>query len=261
MWAHKSHNRHGGSGKHRGYSPSSVNLRRSAVISRSFHMPQCRRYRITAGSSNQRLLCNDAEFSQMTACRRQRATMHTEATRSKDDTLSQNVDSNQENALEHELVMSSILDGLDNRQRKVVTHRGHPLLVLAGPGTGKSHVIAARIVHLLLNERVQSEAILALTFTDKAAAMMQERVDVEVPLGQNTSVIRTFHSFAYELLQEFGHYMGLDPSGVKVMSAASSYVFLRQHLHELPLRRYKPQGNDKSIVYLLSEFFGRLQSK
>src|SRR5438094_60221 len=88
-----------------------------------------------------------------------------------------------------------ILQGLQPEQRLAVEHGAGPLLVVAGAGTGKTHVLTARIVHLITSGAAKPHEILAVTFTERAAAEMQERVDINTPIGLNDAVIRTFHGF------------------------------------------------------------------
>ena len=76
-----------------------------------------------------------------------------------------------------------ILDGLNLAQVEAVTHDQGPLLIVAGAGTGKTTVLTRRIAYLIATRRARPEEILALTFTDKAALEMEERVDVLVPYG------------------------------------------------------------------------------
>ncbi|HEV8481833.1 MAG TPA: ATP-dependent DNA helicase [Candidatus Eisenbacteria bacterium] len=131
------------------------------------------------------------------------------------------------------------LSGLNARQRAAVTHGEGPLLVLAGAGTGKTAVITRRIAWLVATRRARPSEILALTFTEKAAAEMQERVDVLVPYGFADVGISTFHSFGHRLLGEHALTLGL-PGEPKVLSQAQVLVLLREHLFELPLERLRP---------------------
>ncbi|HHF99130.1 MAG TPA: ATP-dependent DNA helicase PcrA, partial [Candidatus Aerophobetes bacterium] len=74
-----------------------------------------------------------------------------------------------------------ILEGLNEEQKEAVTYGDGPLLIVAGAGTGKTQVITRRIAYLIATKRARPEEILALTFTEKAAEEMEERVDVLVP--------------------------------------------------------------------------------
>src|SRR5438093_5940701 len=91
-----------------------------------------------------------------------------------------------------------ILEGLNEAQRQAVTHHTGPILIVAGAGTGKTTVITRRIAWLIATRRARPDEILALTFTDKAAAEMEERVDTLVPYGYADVEIATFHAFRSE---------------------------------------------------------------
>ena len=97
-----------------------------------------------------------------------------------------------------------LLHGLDRRQRQAVTHGDGPLLVVAGPGTGKTEVITRRVAWLIASKRARPSEILALTFTERAADEMQARVDLLVPYGQADTAIHTFHAFGDWMLREHG---------------------------------------------------------
>jgi DNA helicase-2/ATP-dependent DNA helicase PcrA len=149
-----------------------------------------------------------------------------------------------------------ILRALTPEQREAVEHGDGPLLIVAGAGTGKTHVLTARIVGLIASGRARPHQILALTFTEKAAATMQERVDLYTPLGQNDAAIRTFHSFGDEVFREFALELGR-AGELRVLSPAEQVIFVREHLFELPLKRYRPAGDPVRHVRALLDLFGR----
>jgi DNA helicase-2/ATP-dependent DNA helicase PcrA len=102
--------------------------------------------------------------------------------------------------------MSQILDGLNEAQRKAVSHIDGPLLTLAGPGTGKTRVVTHRIAHLL-EQGISPYSILALTFTNKAAKEMKHRVARIV--GENPIWMGTFHGYCARFLRYYGNMVGL----------------------------------------------------
>src|SRR5947199_10873340 len=102
----------------------------------------------------------------------------------------------------HLRIQPPLLADLTPRQRKAVTHGDGPLLIVAGAGTGKTTVITRRIAWLIAEKRARPSEILALTFTDRAALEMTERVDRLVPYGYTDSVISTFHAFGDRLLRD-----------------------------------------------------------
>src|SRR3989338_4248212 len=127
--------------------------------------------------------------------------------------------------------MDKVLEGLNKEQIEAVTHREGPLLIIAGAGTGKTAVITRRISWLFLEGLAKTDEILALTFTDKAAKEMQERVDVLLPYGYTDIWISTFHAFGDRLLRENALVAGLNPD-FKVLTQAESAVFFREHIFE-----------------------------
>src|SRR5919108_6028906 len=148
-----------------------------------------------------------------------------------------------------------ILDGLNRGQREAVTHDAGPLLIVAGAGTGKTTVITRRIAHLIAQRKARPGEILALTFTDKAAAEMEERVDQLAPYGYADVDIATFHSFGDRLLREYALELGLTPD-FRVLSRAEQVIFFRDRLFEFPLERYRPLGDPtrhiQAIIGLVS---------
>lgn len=103
------------------------------------------------------------------------------------------------------------LTGLNEQQRKAVTYEGGPLLLLAGAGSGKTRVITTRIAYLINVLGISPYSILAVTFTNKAAGEMRERVQTMVPGAENV-MIRTFHSFGAWMLRRNGESLGLRSS-------------------------------------------------
>src|SRR5207247_8569108 len=106
----------------------------------------------------------------------------------------------------------------------------------------------------IATKRARPEEILALAFTEKAAAEMESRVDQLVPYGWVGATISTFHAFGDRLVREWGIELGLTRD-LRVCTRAEVLVFLREHLFELELERYLPLGNpDKHLDALLTLF-------
>jgi DNA helicase II / ATP-dependent DNA helicase PcrA len=103
--------------------------------------------------------------------------------------------------------LQTLLDQLTDAQREAVLHVDGPLLVLAGPGSGKTRVITTRVANLIA-QGVRPTALLAITFTNKAAGEMKQRVEAVLP--GNRVWISTFHSFGVRILRQYGDRLGLD---------------------------------------------------
>jgi len=145
---------------------------------------------------------------------------------------------------------------LDEDQRAAVEHGDGPLLIVAGAGTGKTTVIARRIAHLIASKRARPSEILALSFNDKAAAEMQERVDLLVPYGYADVTIQTFHAFGENVLASYGLEIGIAP-GFSVLDGTSQALFLAERLDKLGLERYRPLSDPTRYVADLAGFFSR----
>ena len=104
----------------------------------------------------------------------------------------------------------NILHELNEKQREAVTHKDGPLLVIAGPGTGKTKVITHRIAYLIREHSIKPENILALTFTNKAAEEMQKRINDEIGEPHGSSIQAcTFHTFCVKVLRKHAQQIGL----------------------------------------------------
>jgi DNA helicase II / ATP-dependent DNA helicase PcrA len=149
---------------------------------------------------------------------------------------------------------------LNKNQKRAAQHKEGPLLVIAGAGTGKTRVITERIKHLIDIEKCDSEEILALTFTEKSAQEMEERVADTMPLGYIEPWISTFHSFGDRVLRAEGLEIGLDPS-YKILSYPDQWLLLRKNLFELNLRHFRPLGNPTKFISAALKFISRLQDE
>jgi DNA helicase-2/ATP-dependent DNA helicase PcrA len=158
------------------------------------------------------------------------------------------------------MAVDRILAGLNDAQREAVTHDAGPLLIVAGAGTGKTTVITRRIAWLIAQRRARPEEILALTFTDKAAAEMEERVDQLVPYGYADVEIATFHAFGDSLLRGHSLEIGLR-NDFSVLSRAEQVIFLRDRLFELPLTRYRPLGDPTRHLQALITLVSRCKDE
>ncbi len=97
--------------------------------------------------------------------------------------------------------MNKILENLNEEQKEAVLHTGTPLLVLAGAGSGKTRVITYKIMYLIKEKNIPLNRILAITFTNKAASEMKERVKEALSLTEEPRWISTFHSLAIKILR------------------------------------------------------------
>ncbi len=103
--------------------------------------------------------------------------------------------------------MTDLFHNLNPQQVKAVTHFGNPLLIIAGAGSGKTTVLTRKIAYLIKEMGVTPDHILAITFTNKAAKEMKERVHSLLPESKQPFV-GTFHSFCAEVLRNDFHHLG-----------------------------------------------------
>jgi len=149
---------------------------------------------------------------------------------------------------------------LNKDQLKAVRHDKGPLLIVAGAGTGKTTVITERIRYLIEEKKVSPEHILALTFTEKAAEEMLNRIDEVMPLGYEQPWLSTFHAFCDRILRNEALEIGLDPS-YKILSSPEQWLIVRKHLFEFDLKYYRPLGNPTKFISAMLQLFSRAKDE
>lgn len=149
---------------------------------------------------------------------------------------------------------------LNLQQKQAVKYNQGPLLIIAGAGTGKTGVVVEKIKHLIKAKLTKPEQILALTFTEKAAFEMEERVDKALPYGYFQMYIATFHAFADQVLKEEISQIGLSP-GYRLMTEAETIIFLRKNLFLFDLHYFRPLGNPNKFLEGLLQHFSRLKDE
>jgi DNA helicase-2/ATP-dependent DNA helicase PcrA len=156
--------------------------------------------------------------------------------------------------------MSDLLKNLNLQQKEAVIHSGGPLLIVAGAGTGKTTVITSRVAWLINQKLAKPEEILALTFTERAASEMEERVDKLLPYGYVDLWISTFHSFCERILQQHALDIGL-PNDFKLLDQTQQWLLVRQNLDKFNLNYYRPLGNPTKFIHALLKHFSRCKDE
>lgn len=132
-----------------------------------------------------------------------------------------------------------LLKDLNSEQKKAVVHGSGPLLIIAGAGTGKTRVITQRIAYLIAAKMARPEEILAVTFTEKAANEMEERVDQLIPYSYSFVQISTFNSFGERVLRNYALDLGYPPD-FRLLDDVEQALFFRERLFRFPLDYYRP---------------------
>jgi len=126
------------------------------------------------------------------------------------------------------------LEKLNKEQKEAVLHKDGPFLIVAGAGTGKTTVITKRIACLIEEGKAKPEEILAVTFTEKAAEEMEERVDKLLPFGYADLWISTFHSFCERILRDYALDIGL-PADFKVLDQTAGWLLVYRNFDKFDL--------------------------
>ncbi|KRF14006.1 DNA helicase UvrD [Nocardioides sp. Soil797] len=136
---------------------------------------------------------------------------------------------------------------LDDSQRSVVDHSGGPLLVLAGPGTGKTTTLVEAIVDRIDNRGAAPESVLALTFSRKAAEQLRDRVTARLGRTTSSALSSTFHSFAYGLIRRYAP-AELYEAPLRLLSAPEQDVVLQELLTDAPESVAWPEGLRRAVA-------------
>ncbi|MFC1417088.1 DNA helicase PcrA [Streptacidiphilus cavernicola] len=149
---------------------------------------------------------------------------------------------------------AALLDGMNPQQREAVVHAGSPLLIVAGAGSGKTRVLTHRIAYLLGARRVQPGEILAITFTNKAAGEMRERVEDLVGPRAKAMWVSTFHSACVRILRRESKLLGFT-SSFSIYDSADSQRLMALCCRDLDLdpKQFPPKSFTAKISNLKNE--------
>ncbi len=134
-----------------------------------------------------------------------------------------------------------IINALNPAQREAVEHTEGPVMVLAGPGTGKTQLLAARIGYILYNTDTQPYNILCLTYTEAGVAAMRDRLKSFIGSSANQVRIHTFHSYCHTIIQDHFHLFGR--SELEPLDELERIEIVRAMIDELPVQNILKQSN------------------
>ncbi|MDP2632037.1 MAG: ATP-dependent DNA helicase [Candidatus Uhrbacteria bacterium] len=154
----------------------------------------------------------------------------------------------------------NLLENLNKEQFEAVTHGDGPLMIIAGAGTGKTTAVTQRIAWLIEQGYAKPDEILALTFTEKAAAEMEERVDMLLPIGYVDLWISTFHSFCERVLKTHALEIGI-PHEFKLLDEVGALLMVRRNFDNFNLDYYRPRGNPTRFIKALLTHFSRAKDE
>lgn len=154
--------------------------------------------------------------------------------------------------------MDEILKELNKEQLEAVLYNGGPLLLLAGAGTGKTRVLTSKIAYILKNNLCYSSEILAVTFTNKAANEMKQRVASMLNFDISSMWINTFHSIAVRILRQYAELVGVDKD-FTIIDQGEQATLIKQILQDLDIdvKDYKPM-NYVDKINKIKENFGKV---
>lgn len=153
-----------------------------------------------------------------------------------------------------------LLDSANEAQKQAIMHDNGPLLIVAGAGTGKTSVLTKRLAYLVETGKAKTDEILAVTFTDKAAGEMEERIDKLLPYGYVDLWVMTFHALGERILRQNGLAIGL-PDSFKLLSETDQWLLIRNNLDRFKLDYYKPLGSPTKFIHALLRHFSRAKDE
>ncbi len=148
----------------------------------------------------------------------------------------------------------------NKEQLAAINYHTGPSLIIAGAGTGKTFVITNKIISLINDRHVDPQQIVALTFTEKAAYEMEQRIDEALPYGYYQLWVMTFHAFAESMLREYGIHIGINPS-FRVLTEVDAVSLFRNHIGRLTLEYFHSTGNPQGFVAAALTHFSRLRDE
>jgi DNA helicase-2/ATP-dependent DNA helicase PcrA len=145
--------------------------------------------------------------------------------------------------LTHYQEAGEILHGLNTEQREAVTHTEGPLLIIAGAGSGKTKVLTHRVAYLLATRKASPWSVLAITFTNKAAREMKERIHGLVGQGADAIWVSTFHAMGVRILRRDIEKIGYQP-GFSILDAADQLAAVKLAMEELNIdaKKFDPRA-------------------
>lgn len=148
--------------------------------------------------------------------------------------------------------MTIDFSSLNENQAKAIQWQDGALLVLAGPGSGKTRVLTSRIARIIEESPTKHFKILALTFTNKAAAEMRERIGNIVANAGERSLLTTFHSFAADLLRQHGHHIGLRPDFTLLTQDSDRHSLLDEAIDKAATGLNNTRGGSEKLLPLVN---------
>ncbi|HEY3297904.1 MAG TPA: ATP-dependent DNA helicase [Armatimonadota bacterium] len=149
---------------------------------------------------------------------------------------------------------------LNEEQKSAVEYVAGPQVIVAGPGSGKTRVIISKIEHLVTNVGIDPSRILAITFSNKAAEEMADRLGEAFPYSSHEFNVHTFHALCWNIVQEFAADAGFR-QGVRVLDQAAAWVMVRRHIEEFGLYHYLPNSDPFRHIFDLLGHISRAKDE